>query len=269
MKKYYIYVYLDPRKSENYNYSDLNFEYEPFYVGKGIDDRYKYHLTDKRRNKLKINKITKILESGYEPIIIKLYENLTEEEAFDKEKMVIDKIGKYINNNGPLTNILDGGNVFNYSEISKDNIRKNHKTKEYREKMSKKMTGIVNITDDIKQKISKSLKSKNLKRSDETKSKISYANKNRKHSDQSRKNMSLSHIGISIIQFKYILISPTNEIYIFIGEDELAKFIKENNMSYSLIINNINKEKITIKRKTSKTLNTENWISKKEKYDRI
>lgn len=46
MKKFYIYVYLDPRKIGNYNYFDYKFDYEPFYVGKGSNDRYKEHLTD-------------------------------------------------------------------------------------------------------------------------------------------------------------------------------------------------------------------------------
>lgn len=32
-----------------------------------------------------------------------------------------------------------------------------------------------------------------------------------------------------------------------------------------MLLEKMNKEKITIKRKTNKTLNTENWISKKEK----
>lgn len=35
MRNYYVYIYLDPRKPGKYKYSKCEFEYEPFYVGKG------------------------------------------------------------------------------------------------------------------------------------------------------------------------------------------------------------------------------------------
>ena len=48
---YYTYVYLDTRKSGFYSYSGLNnerfvFNYEPFYIGKGKNNRFKDHLLD-------------------------------------------------------------------------------------------------------------------------------------------------------------------------------------------------------------------------------
>jgi len=42
--RFYVYVYLDPRKPGNYTYGDYHFDYEPFYVGKGCDDRLNDHL---------------------------------------------------------------------------------------------------------------------------------------------------------------------------------------------------------------------------------
>uniref|UniRef100_UPI0037511A01 LEM-3-like GIY-YIG domain-containing protein n=1 Tax=Acinetobacter sp. TaxID=472 RepID=UPI0037511A01 len=41
---YYVYIFLDPRKSGYFSYGDLNFVFEPFYVGKGKDNRFKRHL---------------------------------------------------------------------------------------------------------------------------------------------------------------------------------------------------------------------------------
>ena len=48
---YYVYAYLDTRKNGDYIYDDLIFGYEPIYVGKGKNRRYKNHLS--LRNNIK------------------------------------------------------------------------------------------------------------------------------------------------------------------------------------------------------------------------
>jgi len=111
---YYIYVYLDTRKKGSYSFGNFHFEYEPFYVGKGIGDRYLTHLrvangSRKGKNNLIISKIRSILNDGYEPIIIKIVENLTKENYDGYEKSTIKEIGKSCDNLGPLLNIMDGG----------------------------------------------------------------------------------------------------------------------------------------------------------------
>jgi len=64
--QFYVYVYLDPRKPGKYKYGEYEFDYEPFYVGKGKGFRFKRHLTEYQlihdKNNLKVNKIRKIIK---------------------------------------------------------------------------------------------------------------------------------------------------------------------------------------------------------------
>lgn len=111
---YYIYVYLDTRKKGSYSYGDFHFEYEPFYVGKGVNDRYLTHLriangSRKGKNNLVLTKIKSILNDGFEPKIIKLIEGLTRDNYNSYEISTIKLIGKYIDGLGPLLNTTDGG----------------------------------------------------------------------------------------------------------------------------------------------------------------
>jgi hypothetical protein len=101
---YYVYVWLDPRKPGKYKYGDHKFKYEPFYVGKGLNNRM---FAFKREDgssflKRKLNNITC-------PICLKTKENLTEKEAFKEEIKMIALIGRYNLGKGPLTNLTDGG----------------------------------------------------------------------------------------------------------------------------------------------------------------
>lgn len=105
---FYTYVYLDPRKIGNFIYNDLKFGYEPFYVGKGKGNRCFSGINDKHKG-LKKAKIASIINEGLYPIVIKLYNNITEEESFVREIELIKLIGRLDQNNGPLTNMTDGG----------------------------------------------------------------------------------------------------------------------------------------------------------------
>ena len=74
---YYVYVYLDPLKPCDLEYNGYVFKFEPFYVGKGKNDRFKHHLNHVLRggvldNNLKYNRIKGILDKGREPIIYKI-----------------------------------------------------------------------------------------------------------------------------------------------------------------------------------------------------
>lgn len=144
----YIYAYLDPRKPGEFKFGNYIFEFEPFYIGKGktttVYNRMHRHLEfvknrgiDLTNNQYKFNLIKQILDQNLEPIIIKVEENLTEENAFNLEKLLIEIIGTRINKKGSLVNIStggDGGDVFT------NNPRK----EEIREIRRKQMSGSKN-----------------------------------------------------------------------------------------------------------------------------
>lgn len=56
MKKYYIYALLDSSKKGEYIYDDIKLEFEPFYIGKGTENRLKHSLKSKS-NTFKVSKI--------------------------------------------------------------------------------------------------------------------------------------------------------------------------------------------------------------------
>lgn len=115
-EKYYTYIYLDPRKSGDFIYQRgieevYCFNHEPFYIGKGLGDRLFWHLNCYKSdgNRHKKNIIKKIRRNGLEPIIIKVLQNATEDEAFTEEITLISIIGRVDKGLGTLTNKTNGG----------------------------------------------------------------------------------------------------------------------------------------------------------------
>lgn len=127
-KKYYVYIYLNPLKPGKYIYNEFEFDYEPFYVGKGTKCRYLKHLTETEEtteNVVKFRLINKIFSRGKKPIIIKLLENLDNEIAYEIESKLIKLIGRRKNNSGPLTNlVVDNKPPTKYIEVPKKIRRK-------------------------------------------------------------------------------------------------------------------------------------------------
>lgn len=95
--EYYVYIYRDPITNE------------PFYVGKGKDDRYKDHLKETRdnyKNKRKYDKIQSIFKLNLKPIIEFHSYYYDEDDAYDVEEALIKQYGRIdFDQNGILTNI--------------------------------------------------------------------------------------------------------------------------------------------------------------------
>jgi len=130
MKKFYVYVLLDPMRPGKYMFilsdgTKLFFEFEPFYVGKGTGNRMHQHVSSvkkgiKDKNKHKVNRIKKILEADLVPIEKALKKNLDEVAAFDLEKECINLIGRRDLKLGTLVNWTDGGEgLANPSKITR------------------------------------------------------------------------------------------------------------------------------------------------------
>ncbi len=165
---FYTYIYLDPRKKGPYTYGEYTFDYEPFYVGKGHEYQYLKHLKEAQNNKTikgnkhKFYKIQKILKEGLKPIILKVENNLTEQQAFDLEIYLIWAIGRSDLKLGTLTNLTNGGegvSGYKHNSSTKNKIKskligkmigeknpffnKKHST-QFKQKMKKDRTGTGN-----------------------------------------------------------------------------------------------------------------------------
>lgn len=101
--KYYVYALIDPRNNV------------PFYIGKGSGKRDTAHIKEAHQptknwvNFLKCQRILSIENKGMAVGFARLYNNLTEIEAYKIEETEITKWGKIIDGTGCLTNLADGG----------------------------------------------------------------------------------------------------------------------------------------------------------------
>jgi hypothetical protein len=135
----YVYIYLNPLNKLEETIKILidnelfEFEYEPFYVGKGNGNRMLEHLKllDSDLNITKKEKIKMIIETGNEPIIRVVKNELTNVEAFNLENILISKL------NG-ITNMVGGK-----SKKTKYSVDSYKSTLEYKKK--KKIIELLNL----------------------------------------------------------------------------------------------------------------------------
>lgn len=146
---YYVYQLVNPTSGM------------PFYVGKGKKRRCYQHLSDKpeySKNKRLTGHIRNLRNSGIEPQVIKIRENLKEEDAYLLEEEQILHYGRI--------GFDEGGVLLNFFVA-------NRPLKRFKED-----NGFYG-----------------KKHTDETKQLISAANTGRKHTDEAKKKLSIAHTG--------------------------------------------------------------------------
>lgn len=99
-KKFYVYIYRDPRPNKNYC---------PIYVGKGINKRAKIHWYCGSDNRIFARILDKLKHLDLKPIIEIVAWFDDENAAFDLERELIALIGRRDQKKGPLANMTDGG----------------------------------------------------------------------------------------------------------------------------------------------------------------
>lgn len=94
-KPSYVYVLCDPRVPGPFVYDDLEFAYLPFYVGRGVKNRDRFHTLPSRLTEPteKSSIIQAMIRDGYRPFSVHLAEGLSEEDGHALERAVIAKIG--------------------------------------------------------------------------------------------------------------------------------------------------------------------------------
>ena len=169
-QKYYVYQHINPQTQE------------VFYIGMGCGNRdsdFKYG-----RNPYYLKYVNK----HGEPIVKRIFENLTKEEASNLEKSQISKYGRKYLNEGSLTNISEGGEggtkgrKYNMTTSHKNKISQANKGKTKHTPLSKSQISEAHKgkkkPKGFGENISKKLKGKN--HTPEWNKKISESNKGRK-----------------------------------------------------------------------------------------
>lgn len=194
MEEYYCYILTDPTRNN-----------EPFYVGKGLDDRAWTHFrrTDDHPVTRRIEKIKK---AGMRPNV-SIYGSLDQEFALFLEIELISKFGRRDKGTGSLWNLTDGGQgqlgnrgIKRSAEI-RENMSKAKKGQKYSDEAKRNMSEAAKLraehfTAERNNKISKSLKGHIV--TEETRKKISDHHKNdpspnpmlgRKHSTETKEKI--------------------------------------------------------------------------------
>jgi hypothetical protein len=225
-KRFYVYYIKNP------------LDQRIFYVGKGTRCRSKQHLTDKQSyafNKRLNGYIRNLIESNNIPIIEKLQEDLTEDEAYSLEEAEIKRLGRVgYEKDGILLNILESGKPPCFRgkdhpwwgrKHSQETIEKIKRTKKRNIELGiTKVRSGFTLSPEAKKKIGD--KNRGRKRTPEAIEKTRQANLGRSQSDYQKKRAEDANSK------KWLIIKPdgTEEIVI-----NLSKYCEKMRLSNKLM----------------------------------
>jgi hypothetical protein len=206
MNKYYVYALLDERKPGYYEYEIddiiIEFNYEPFYIGKGTGNRIAIHeksATFESNTNIKDNKIRKIWSEGKKVVRTKVLDHLEDNVAFDLEIKLIKIIGRR-ESGGPLINLTDGGDgLKNPSPEVRAKISEGSKNRiiseETREKLRNSWYNKLSRLEKIKFSRGITLEEAQVI-NHEISMKVGSYRKGTKHSEETKRAMSLRQKGV-------------------------------------------------------------------------
>jgi len=230
-KRFYVYAYLDTKKQGKFKYENFVFNFEPFYIGKGKDNRFLSHIKDsENHNAPRHIRIRELKCQNLSPVVLIVKNYLNQNDAFELESSLIKLIGRLDKKQGPLLNCTDGGQGqvnrkftdLHKQKISQTRLRKNIKhTKETLEKIRLKRTG-----QKLSLKSIENVKNAILKRDPETQKKFIFSRLGKKNNENQKKaafgNLKEKNAKKWEINFKGQTLVITN----------LKKWCKINNVKY-------------------------------------
>lgn len=190
MNDFYVYTWTRPDTGD------------VFYVGKG---RGRRDVELKYSNARFMRIVSKLRRGGLEPVVSRVSEGMTEQEAFRLEVSEIARYGRQDKHSGTLVNLTDGGEGQTGAVVSQEHRAKiaaahlgKKASAEARLNMSKAQKGRV-VSPESRAKISASI-SGTVKGppSQETRTRIGLANRGRVHTQQSRSAMSAGRLGMRL-----------------------------------------------------------------------
>lgn len=198
---------------------------EPFYIGIGSDKKFYRAYSLRKRNQLWHNIVNK---SDYEVEI--LMDNLTWEQACEKEKEFISLYGRKNTNTGILCNMTDGGEGSPGTIVSE-------KTRQFHKVNNKGQSNpFYGKTHKDETKLLIQLKRQNSVVSTETKQKISNTLKGRKFSKETIDKMKSAQLGEKHPNAKKIVNTLNNKLYCSVREAALDNNIKYSSL-YAMLTN--------------------------------